>query len=101
MADQPQQPEVIDPDSVPETVCDGQFNVSVMGGLGGLATLTFTHVRPDPTAMFKDGRLEAKSIVRARIVITLANLAALRDLLNQVIQAPDTPTPPAGGLTHH
>jgi hypothetical protein len=37
MADQPEQPEVIDPDNVPEILCDGQFNVSVVGDL---ATLT-------------------------------------------------------------
>ena len=96
MADQPQHPEVVDPDCVPEIICDGQFNVSITGNL---ATLTFTHVRPDPTIMFRDGRIEPKSIVRARIVTTLPNLAALRDLLNRVIQAPDTPAPPAGLYT--
>jgi hypothetical protein len=98
MVDQPQQPEAIDPDSVPEILCDGQFNVSITGGL---ATLTFTHARPDPTIMFRDARIEAKSVVRARIVVTVANLVALRDLLNRVIQAPDTPAPPAGGPTRH
>jgi hypothetical protein len=98
MADQPEQPEVIDPDNVPEILCDGQFNVSVVGGL---ATLTFTHVRPGSAALFRHARIEMKSIVRARIVVTTSNLAALRDLLNQVIQAPDTPTPPAGGPTRH
>jgi hypothetical protein len=98
MADQPQQRQVIDPDSVPEILCDGQVNVSTGGNL---ATLTFTHVRQDATAMFRDGTVNASGIVRARIVITVANLAALRDLLNQVIQAPDTPAPPAGGPTHH
>jgi hypothetical protein len=98
MSNQQQQPEAIDPDSVPETVCDGQFNVSVTGGL---ATLTFTHIRPDPTVMFRDARIEGKSIVRARIVITIANLVALGDLLSQVIKSPDTPAPPAGGPTHH
>jgi hypothetical protein len=34
-------------------------------------------------------------------VITVENLAALRDLLNRVIQSPDTPAPPAGGPTRH
>jgi hypothetical protein len=98
MADYPQQPEVIDPDHVPEILCDGQFNVSVVGSL---ATLTFTHVRPDPTIMFRDARFDVKAIVRARIVTTVANLTALRDLLNRVIQAPETPAPPAGGPTRH
>jgi hypothetical protein len=98
MADQPEQPEVIDPDNVPEILCDGQFNVSVVGDL---ATLTFTHVRPESAALFRGARIEMKSIVRARIVVTTTNLAALRDLLNRVIQAPDTPAPPAGGPTRH
>jgi hypothetical protein len=33
MADQPQQPEVIDPDNVPETLCEGMFNISFTGPL--------------------------------------------------------------------
>jgi hypothetical protein len=86
-----QQPPVMDPDSIPETLCDGQFNVSINGGL---ATLTFTQARPDAIGMFKDGTYSVNAVVRARIVITVANLAALRDLLNQVLQAPDTPAPP-------
>ena len=98
MADQPERLEVIDPDNVPEILCDGQFNVSVVGGL---ATLTFTHVRPELGALFRNARIEMKSIVRARIVVTTSNLAALCDLLNRVIQAPDTPVPPAGGPTRH
>src|SRR5262249_52809600 len=67
--------------------------------LGNLAFLTFTHVRPDATRLFRDGTVEPQSVVRARIVITVENLTALRDLLNRVIQAPDTPAPPAGGPT--
>src|SRR5262245_18754131 len=98
MADESQKPEVIDPDCVPEVICDGQFNVSITGNL---ATLTFTHVRPDPTMMFREARIEPKSVVRARVVITLPNLAALRDLLNRVIQTPDTPAPAAGGPTRY
>src|SRR5262245_29140611 len=43
MADQPQQPEVIDPDNVPETLCEGMFNVSFAGPN---AVITFTHIRP-------------------------------------------------------
>ena len=44
---------------------------------------------------------EPVSLVADCPVITVENLAALRDLLNQVIQAPDTPAPPAGGPTRH
>jgi hypothetical protein len=97
MADQPQQPEVIDPDCVPEIVCDGQFNVFITGNL---ATMTFTHVRPNPTMMFRESRIEPKYIVRARIVTTVENLAAFRDALNRVIQEPDTPAA-GGGSTRH
>jgi hypothetical protein len=98
MANQAQHPPVIDPDSIPEIICDGQFNVSTSGDL---ATLTFTHARPDASAMFGAGTVNPSAVVRARIVITLGSLAALRDLLNRVIQAPDTPAPPAGGPTRH
>jgi len=98
MVQQSQQPPVTDPDSVPEILCDGQFNVAI---IGGLATLTFTHLRPEATTMFQDGTLSPRAIVRARIVITVDNLVALRDLLNRVIQSPNTPTPPAGGSTKH
>jgi hypothetical protein len=98
MADQPQQPPVTDPYSVRETVCDGQFNVSITGNL---ATLTFTHMRPNPGPMFAEGRIETTAVVRARIVTTLDNLVALRELLNRVIQEPGTPVPAAGGPTRH
>jgi hypothetical protein len=98
MANQPEQPPVIDPDNVPEIVCDGRFNISVTGSL---ATLTFTHVRPDPTALLRDGTVNPNSVVRARIVLTIQNLAALRDLLDRVIQRPEVPAPPSGGSTKH
>jgi hypothetical protein len=88
----------MDPDNVPETLCDGQFNISV---LGQLATMTFTHVRPDAENMFGTGVMNTKSVVRARIVLTLRNLEALRDLLNRIIQTPNVPAPPAGGATKH
>jgi hypothetical protein len=98
MAKRPQQPLVADPDSVPEIICNGVFNMSVVGSL---ATLTFTHVRPEPTALLIDGTIKPSSVVRARIVLTINNLVALRDLLDNVIQKPDVPAPPSGGLTQH
>jgi hypothetical protein len=92
-------PTASDPDNVSETICDGAFNVAIFGQL---ATLTFTHVRPDPEILLRDGSLELKSVVRARIVITMSNLIALKDLLIKAIQEPDTPVPPAGGIvTRH
>jgi hypothetical protein len=33
--------------------------------------MAFTHVRPNPTMMFRESRIEPKSIVRARIVTTV------------------------------
>jgi hypothetical protein len=93
----PMPPIVTDPDNVPEMLCDGQLNVVVTGTY---ATLTFTRIRPDVTVMFRDGWIDPKSIVRARIVTSLNNLVALRDLLNRIIQDPNTPVPPAGGTKH-
>jgi hypothetical protein len=95
---QSNQPPVADPDNIPEALCDGQFNVSV---LGQLATLTFTNVRPDAGDMFGTGAINTKAVVRARIVLTWGNLVSLRDLLNRIIQTPDVPAPPAGGPTKH
>jgi hypothetical protein len=43
MADEvQQQPPLIDPGNITETICDGPVNISVRGPL---ETLTFTHVR--------------------------------------------------------
>jgi hypothetical protein len=98
MADEPQVPIVTDPDNVPEMLCDGPFNVTVAGQF---VTLTFTHGRPDATALLRDGTIDFRSIVRARIVTSLNNSVALRDLLNRIIQDPGTPLPPAAGGTQH
>jgi hypothetical protein len=97
MTDEPKPPVVIDPDNVPEMFCDGLFNVTVSGHF---VTLTFTHARPDATILFRDGTIDFKAIVRARIVTPMNNLIALRDLLNRIIQDPATPVPPAGGTQH-
>ena len=97
MAEEPKQPTVTDPDNVPEVLCDGQVNVAVGGPL---AMLTFTHMRPDAGVMFRGGISDPKSIVRARIIIPVNNLIALRDLLNRLIQDPSVQVPTAGS-THH
>jgi hypothetical protein len=68
---------------------------------GDVATITFTHIRPEAGPLFKEGALNESAIVRARIVTPMANLVALRDLLNRVIQQPHTPVPPAGGPPRH
>ena len=99
---QPSQPPVTDPDNVPENLCDGLFNVSVAGPL---AILTFTHVRPQPGPLFAIGTITPEAIVRARIVTTIPNLVALRDLLNTIVQSVSTadvsPAPATGGTTRH
>lgn len=97
MADQSQPAETIDPYNVPEIICIGRCNVSV---IGGLATLTFTHERPDATALL-EGRMDVKGIVRARIVTTVGNLHALRDLLIAMTQSAETSAPATGGTTRH
>jgi hypothetical protein len=97
MLNSPAQPEVIDPDNIPEILCDGQFNVRI---IGQFVTLTFTHVRPEPTALFK-GDVFPKAVVRARIVTTIDNLEALRDLLNSMTRNPNVPSPPASGGVGH
>jgi hypothetical protein len=71
MAKKLAQPKIEDPDNVPEILCHGKFNVYTTGDL---ATLTFTHIRPDATTMLQEGIIKRRSVVRARIVITLANL---------------------------
>ena len=92
-------PRATDPDNVPETLCVGRFNVVVKPPF---ATLTFTHVRPkigsliDRSAVDRSA-VEEESVVRARIVTTLDNLAALKDVLNTIIQDQTAHTVSGGG----
>jgi hypothetical protein len=83
MADAHQYPPTVDPDNVPETICLGMFNVSINAPL---ATLTFTHYRPKAGPLFEATTVDNENVVRARIVISVDSLVALRDVLNQVIQ---------------
>jgi hypothetical protein len=83
---------VTDPDGVPETLCAGPFNLA--SGPGPLVTLTFTHPRGKTGNLFQENRPGHELIVRARIVTTTENLAALRDLLNATLKSL---TPPAKG----
>jgi hypothetical protein len=92
---------VIDPDRIPEYLCDGPFNISV---LGPLATITFTHIRPEISQLFANTTFVPNAVVRARIVLNLQNLTALKDTLNAFIQtatASETPAPATGGATRH
>ncbi|MCA1453372.1 hypothetical protein I6F35_09115 [Bradyrhizobium sp. BRP22] len=78
------EPLTVDAGNVPETLCVGKINLA--SGPGPLMTLTFTNVRPKAGPLFDSNRIEHESVVRARIVTTLDNLIALRDLLNTSIR---------------
>ncbi len=83
----------IDPDNVAETICLGKFNIQ----LGGpYATLLFTHPRARVGPLVDEGKLVIESVVRARIVMSIDNLVALRDLLNNVLKDVQTTTTAAG-----
>jgi hypothetical protein len=83
------------PGQCPRDSLHRTFNLAV--GPGPLATLTFTHVRNKTGPLIDQSQIDPESVVRARIVTTLENLAALRDLLNTMIQDPATPAANAGG----
>ena len=90
---QPTQPPAADPDNVPETLCCGRFNLSFLAG--SLATLTFTHPRPKAGPLLDTNQIHEESVVRARIVMHLDNLLALRNFLNEAIKDdPATMTTP-------
>src|SRR5262245_10893472 len=86
-------PPTVDPDNVPETLCIGRFNVAP--GPGSLVTLTFTNVRIQPGPMIDKNTIVQEYVVRARIVTTIENVVALRDLLNNSIQATEPHAPGA------
>jgi hypothetical protein len=90
----PQEPPATDPDNIPETLCIGKFNLSP--GPGPLVTLTFTNVRNKVGPLIDHGTVNPESVVRARIVTTIENLVALRDLLVNAIQDPGA-APASGG----
>ena len=86
-------PPTVDPDNVPETLCIGRF--SVAPGPGPLATLTFTNVRNQLGPLIDKNTIVQECVVRARIVTTIENLVALRDLLNNSIHATEPHAPGA------
>ena len=77
---------VSDPNAIPETVCDGPLNVQFGDGR---ATITLTHLRAKTVPLLERGQIDLEAIVRARIVFSMGNLIALKNLLNQLI--PDKP----------
>jgi hypothetical protein len=94
-----EEPLTVDADNVPETLCIGRINLA--SGPGPLMTLTLTNVRPKAGPLFDSSRIEHESVVRARIVTTLDNLIALRDLLNSSIQQTPTPSASSGVVNIH
>ena len=87
MSDANLQP-TIDPDHVSEILCLGKLNVSMTGPF---ATITFTHGRPKPALLLDNGVIDLESVVRARIVTSVENLTALRDLLDRVLDELNSP----------
>lgn len=87
-----------DPIDVQETICDGAIKVVIHGSLG---TLIFTHVRPSAVPLFERGELETEATVRARIVLTVENIVALRDLLNQMLKDPQAASGTTTGAKRH
>ncbi|MGY3609764.1 MULTISPECIES: hypothetical protein [unclassified Bradyrhizobium] len=94
-----EKPLTVDPGNIPEVLCIGKINLA--SGPGTLMTLTFTHVRPKAGPLFDSDRIEHESVVRARIVMTLDNLIALRDLLNSSIRQTPTPSASSGAAKVH
>jgi len=87
MSEQPKFDEIIDPDHVPEILCNGFINLHFANEFG---VLTFTHFRPKSQSLFVEGQLLPDLIVRARIVLNRDNLRALRDLLVKTIDKPNS-----------
>jgi hypothetical protein len=79
----------VDPDAIAETLCIGRVNLSA--GPGPLATITFTNIRSQAGPLIDNNRIVQECVVRARIVTTIDNLTALRDLLIQAIPVPGQP----------
>ena len=58
----------LDPDSIPETLCNGPFNVIP----GPVSIITFTQSRPQVNELFNNNNVaNMENIVRARIAFTL------------------------------
>lgn len=92
---QPVQIPAVDLDNTPETLCCGVFNLSFMAN--NLATLTFTHPRPKIGPLIAASQIQEELVVRARIVMHMENLVALRNFLNDAIK--DNPAAPSAPLT--
>jgi hypothetical protein len=79
------EPVSVDPYNVPEILCAGKFNVS--SSSAGFITFTFTHPRPKVGPLLDAQRVEDENVVRARIVTTIDNAIALRDILESMIKS--------------
>lgn len=82
---------VIDPDNIPETFVAGPFNCSVTGGI---ATLTFTHARPNAEKLLAGTSAEVsfEAVVRSRLVMPVEGLQNLRDSIDAILRSRALPT---------
>src|SRR5262245_21514815 len=92
-------PSVIDPDLIPETLCQGPFQLHHIAG--DIAVITFTHTRPQSDPLFETGIAENEFVVRARLAMNNANLRALRDFLNKRVKNVESAAaiPSSGGAS--
>jgi len=81
---------VVDPDSVPETLCLGPLHVLPQP----MSIITFTHGRPKASPLLNNNQVDIEHVVRARIVVDRGALIALRDLLNQILPKAADEEPP-------
>jgi hypothetical protein len=96
--------EVTDPNNAQELLCNGPFNLSFQGqGNHKLAVLTFTQTRPDPTPMFQENKAVERTLIQARIAMSVPNLIALRDLLSNNVKTETdiSPASAAGSSARH
>jgi hypothetical protein len=76
-------PQITDPDSIPETLCLGPFNLAIMGPL---AVFTFTHLRAEVDSLVRQGVVNPTAIVRSRIVIAADDLTTVRDIIDNTLR---------------
>ena len=86
-----------DPYQVQETLCEGPFNVQFGRGM---ATITFTHIRPKAKKLLEEKKVEYETIVQARIVFSTRSLLALKKVLNDLIKDEEPGEAAAGAPIH-
>jgi hypothetical protein len=86
----PPLPTARDPHSVPETVCNGPFNLAISGSL---AIFTFTSIRPDPQELlYGASPPKLSAVVTARLVLPVEALTDLRNVIDQTLASQKRPS---------